>query len=125
MHGIDIWAIGVMVLQFIMHKYEGPENESLLKTIFKGIRDDVVTCDVFIERHNSDNLKGSISMLWMIEFIVCSRSHHANECGCYRMRRNTFGTTNYINTYRIFMIFISFESPSKGLSNGAKIIKIR
>ena len=32
---------------------------------------------------------------------------------------------NFLNTYRILMIFAPLESPESPLSNGAKIIKIR
>ena len=41
------------------------------------------------------------------------------------MRENTFDATKDINTYRIFMIFVSFESEQKGLYNDTKIMKIR
>ena len=54
-----------------------------------------------------------------------SEEHQANECGCYRMRGNTFDATKYINTHRIFTILVPLESGHKALSDGAKIIKIR
>ena len=54
-----------------------------------------------------------------------SENHHANECGCYRMRENTFDVIKYINTYRILMILVPLESEQKALSNDTKIIKIR
>ena len=36
---------------------------------------------------------------------------------------NTFDAANYINMYRVLMIFISFESAWEALLNGTKIIE--
>ena len=52
----------------------------------------------------------SISRTWS-DRSPHSENHHANECGCYRMRGNPFGATNYINTYRILTILVPLESP--------------
>jgi len=37
----------------------------------------------------------------------------------------SFGTTNFIDMYRNFMILVPFDSPNKGLQNGTKIAKFR